>query len=190
MGFHTFDVDRADALDDPGRYRFCSREELLSLLDPAPTAVVADLGSGTGFYTDDVAPFVGTLYAVDVQSEMHDRYRERGVPDSVELVTAEVADLPFDDGALDAAFSTMTYHEFATDESLAELARVVAPGGRVVTVDWSARGDGTDGPPVDERYDLGHAVSAFADAGFVTTHAVERRETFVAVARRDSDTDR
>jgi ubiquinone/menaquinone biosynthesis C-methylase UbiE len=186
MGFHTFDVDRADALDDPGRYRFCSREELLSLLAPAPTDVVADLGSGTGFYTDEVAPHVATLYAVDVQTEMHGLYREKGLPPNVDLVTAEVADLPFADDALDAAFSTMTYHEFATDESLAELARVIRPGGRVVTVDWSARGDGVDGPPTDERYDLGHAVSAFADAGFTTTHAVSRRETFVSVVRRDA----
>jgi ubiquinone/menaquinone biosynthesis C-methylase UbiE len=185
MGFHTFDVDRADALDDPSRYRFCSREELLALLDPAPTDVVADLGSGTGFYTDEVAPFVATLYAVDVQTAMHDIYREQGVPASVDLVTAEVEALPFADGALDAAFSTMTFHEFATDEALAELARVVRPGGRVVTVDWSADGDGADGPTTDERYDLGHAVSAFADAGFATTHAVARRETFVSVVRRE-----
>ena len=185
MGFHTFDVDRADALDDPGRYRFCSREELLTLLSLSPTDVVADLGSGTGFYTDDVAPFVDTLYGVDVQAAMHDRYRDRGVPASVELVTAEVNDLPFADAALDAAFSTMTYHEYATASSLAELARVVRPGGRVVTVDWSSRGDGADGPPTDERYDLAHAVDSFAEAGFVTTHAVERRETFVHVARRE-----
>ena len=186
MGFHTFDVDRADALDDPSRYRFCSREELLTLLSLSSTDVVADLGSGTGFYTDEVAPFVATLYGVDVQAAMHDRYRDRGLPESVELVTAEVSDLPFADATLDAAFSTMTYHEFATPKSLAELARVVRPGGRVVTVDWSARGDGTDGPTTAERYDLGHAVSAFADAGFVTTHAVERRETFAAVVRRES----
>jgi ubiquinone/menaquinone biosynthesis C-methylase UbiE len=128
---------------------------------------------------------VATLYAVDVQTAMHERYREHGLPETVEPVTAEVSDLPFADGTLDAAFSTMTYHEFATDESLAELARVVRPGGRVVTVDWSARGDGADGPPTDERYDLAHAVGALADAGFATTHAAERRETFVSVARRE-----
>jgi len=82
MGYHTFPVDRADALEDPGRYRYCSREELLTMLEPSADGVVADLGSGTGFYADDVAPFVETLYAVDVQSPMHDRYREKGVPEA------------------------------------------------------------------------------------------------------------
>ena len=184
MGFHTFDVDRADNLEDPSRYRFCSREELLTLLDPDPTTVVADLGSGTGFYTDDVAPYVDTCYAVDVQSEMHDLYREKGVPENVETVTANVADLPFEDGALDAAFSTMTYHEYASAESLAELHRVLRPGGRLVTVDWSADGEGADGPPREERFTLGDATSALAEAGFRVTHAETRRETFVCVARR------
>ncbi|SFR41294.1 class I SAM-dependent methyltransferase [Halogeometricum limi] len=184
MGFHTFDVDRAAKLDDEGRYRFCSREELLSLLSADPDAVVADLGSGTGFYTDDVAPHVGTCYAVDVQSAMHDLYRENGVPENVEFVTADVASLPFADDHLDAAFSTMVYHEFAGDEAFAELARVVRPGGRLVTVDWSKTGDGDDGPPTDERFGLGDAVSAFEAHGFDVATAATRRETFVCVARR------
>ncbi|SEL75688.1 class I SAM-dependent methyltransferase [Haloferax larsenii] len=184
MGFHTFDVDSAAKLDDPSRYRFVSREELLSLLDPRPGDIVADLGSGTGFFTDDVAPSVDTVYAVDVQEAMHDFYRDKGTPENVEFVTADVASLPFDDDHLDAAFSTMTYHEFATDEALAEIARVVAPGGHVVTIDWSAAGDGEAGPPTDERFGLGDAVESFEAAGFTVTHGATRRETFVCVARR------
>jgi ubiquinone/menaquinone biosynthesis C-methylase UbiE len=184
MGFHTFDVDRAASLDDEARYRYCSREELLSLLDPEPDATVADLGSGTGFYTDDVAPFVGTLYAVDVQPEMHALYREKGVPSNVELVAADVASLPFGDGELDAAFSTMVYHEFASDAALSELARVVRPGGRLLTVDWSRSGAGDDGPPTDERFGLGDAVSALEANGFAVSEATTRAETFVCVARR------
>ncbi|WP_396612623.1 class I SAM-dependent methyltransferase [Haloferax sp. S1W] len=184
MGFHTFDIDSAAKLDDPSRYRFVSREELLSLLDPRPDAVVADLGSGTGFFTDDVAPYVETMYAVDVQEAMHDFYRENGAPENVAFVTADIASLPFDDDALDAAFSTMTYHEFATDEALAELARVVKPGGRVVTVDWTATGEGHAGPPTDERFALGDAVADFEAAGFTVTHGATRHETFVCTARR------
>lgn len=184
MGFHTYDVERADALEDPDRFRYCSTEELLGLVRPAGDDVVADLGSGTGFYTDVIAPHVATLHAVDVQPAMHDLYREKGVPETVELVTAEVADLPFADDALDAAVSTMTYHEYAGDDALAELARVVEPGGRVVTVDWTAEGSGSDGPPTDERYALGDCASAFEAAGFRTDRAATRTETFVHVAVR------
>lgn len=183
MGFHTFDAARASELEDEGRYRFCSREELLTLLAPHAETVVADLGSGTGFFADDVAPHVGTLYAIDMQAAMHEHYREKGLPENVETITAPVGDLPLADDALDAAFSVDTYHEYHSDASLSELARVVRPGGRVITIDWSARGDRVAGPPLDERFALADAVSQFVDADFTVESAVERAETYVCVAR-------
>ncbi|MFC4549853.1 MULTISPECIES: class I SAM-dependent methyltransferase [Halorussus] len=184
MGFHTFDVDRADKLEDESRYRYCSREELVAALDPDPADALADLGSGTGFYTDDVAPFAGEVRAVDVQSGMHDLYREKGVPTNVELVTADVADLPFADGELDGAFSTMTFHEFADEGSLAEVARVLKEGARFAIADWSANGDGESGPPVAERYDRDEAVDMLEAADFEVVRADERPETLFVVARR------
>ncbi|MFP8889189.1 class I SAM-dependent methyltransferase [Natrialbaceae archaeon A-CW2] len=197
-GFHTFPVERADALEDPSRYRYCSREELISMLDiegqDGPT--VADLGSGTGFYTDDVAPFTGTCYAVDVQSAMHDAYREKGLPENVECVTSGIDSLPFPDDHLDGAFSTMTYHEFSDpairsfegttdsfhDEALAELARVIRPGGRLVTVDWSADGQGEDGPSVDERFSISDVRRGLESAGFEVIREDDRPETLAIVA--------
>jgi ubiquinone/menaquinone biosynthesis C-methylase UbiE len=184
MGFHTFDADRAEKLEDESRYRYLSREELVGNLEPSGDDVVADLGSGTGFYTDDVAPFVRRLHAVDVQEAMHDQYREKGIPDSVSLVTADVADLPFSDGELDAAFSTMTFHEFAGAEALEEVARVLDDDGRFVVADWTAAGAGESGPPVEERYDLDGARERVSDAGLTVEYASERPETYLFVASR------
>lgn len=183
MGFHTYPVERADDLNDVSRYVSLSAEELLFALDPAREMTAADLGSGVGFYTDDVAPYVDTLYAVDVQSEMHDIYRERGAPENVRFVTAGVDELPFEANELDGAFSTMTYHEFATDEAIAELARVLRPGGRLAVADWTATGEGSNGPSVDERFSASEASEQLESHGFTVERADDRRETFLITAR-------
>ena len=186
MGFHTFDASRADSLERPERrYRFLSAEELVGALGLDGDEAVADLGSGTGFFTDDVAPHAGRVHAVDVQDAMHDYYREKGVPETVDLVTSGIADLPFADAALDAAFSTMTYHEFAGEDALAEVARVLAPGGRLVVADWGASGSGETGPPVDERFDAATAADALRDHGFGVDRVAVRSETFVLEATRE-----
>ncbi len=183
MGFHTYDVSRAENLEQADRFRYVGTEELQSALGVSTQAVVADLGSGTGFYTDELAPHVERTYAVDVQPEMHEFYREKGMPAGVKLVTAEVSALPLAENALDGAFSTMTFHEFADEASLAELSRVVRPGGRVVTADWTRHGPGETGPPTDERFGVGECATLFADAGFVVETATHRRETLFVVAR-------
>ena len=179
MGFHTFDPERAENLDDESRYRWCSIEELVTLLSPSSEDEMADLGSGTGFYTDPIAERARVVHAVDVQPEMHALYEDKGIPENVRPVTAEVADLPFEDEALDGIFSTMTYHEFSGQNAMAEIERVLAPGGRVVIVDWDKNGDGEGGSIPEERHELGHAVSALGGVGLTVDHAVSRTETFV-----------
>jgi ubiquinone/menaquinone biosynthesis C-methylase UbiE len=124
------------------------------------------------------------VLGVDLQRPMHVRYRAKGVPANVSLLTSRVDALPLADGAVDGAFSTMTYHEFATPAAASELARVCRSGARVATFDWTSEGTGEAGPPTDERYDLAHAVETFEAAGFRTERAESRRETFVHVCRR------
>lgn len=179
---HTFDVDRADRLEDPDRYRYCSREELLSLLDPAPDSVVLDLGSGTGFYTREVAPYVGSLLAVDVQPAMHRLFVDHGVPDAVWQVTASAEELPFGTDSIDCAYTTMTYHEIATPAALDELNRVLVDGGRFASVDWSAAGENEAGPPIDDRVTAARAAEQLDTAGFSIGDRSERLETFALVA--------
>jgi ubiquinone/menaquinone biosynthesis C-methylase UbiE len=181
---HTFDPGMADRLEDSSRYRYCSRDELLALLDPGPGDLIVDVGSGTGFYTRDVAPHAGRLLGIDVQPAMHGLFRENGVPGNVSLATADAGALPIREAALDGAFATMTFHEIATDRALAELARVLAPGARFATVDWSAAGGGNAGPPVSDRQSAESAAAMLETAGFTVESASERPETFALVATR------
>ncbi|WP_254839179.1 class I SAM-dependent methyltransferase [Natronomonas marina] len=183
MGFHTFDAGRADALEDRSRFRYCSAEELLGAAALAGDDTVVDIGSGTGFYTDVLAGVASEVYAVDVQPAMAAYYREKGVPDPVSLLSADADRLPLAAGAADVAVSTMTYHELP-DDALDELARVVRPGGRLVVVDWTAAGEGEDGPPLAERFDAWTTGAAVDAAGFSVRRAESRRETFLLTAVR------
>jgi ubiquinone/menaquinone biosynthesis C-methylase UbiE len=183
MGYHTFDIDRAAELEDAARrYRFLSAEELCWALDAAADDVVADIGSGTGFFTDVIAPHARLVYAVDLQPEMHEYYRRKGVPDTVALVTGTAAGLPFVTASLDGVVSTMTFHEFASDAALAELHRVLAADGTLVVADWAGSGTGTAGPPLDERFRAAEAADALHTAGFTVTHRAVRPETFLLTA--------
>lgn len=182
MGFHTFPLERAEELNDPERYRYGSREELLEMLDLEPTDRVADLGAGIGFYALDVAPFVDTLYAVDLQVDMHRLHRQQENRENIELVAATVAALPFRDRGFDAAFSVMTHHEYMSQSAMEEIARVLRPGGRLVTIDWSASGYGEDGPPLDERYDPEAIATHLEEVGFSILDRRERPETVAITA--------
>lgn len=174
---HTFDPSSAHALEGEDRFRYLSRDELVGALDGASDGTIADIGSGTGFYTREVAPFVDHLYAVDVQDEMHDQFDDRDVPENVELVLAPASNLPFDTDALDGLYSTMTFHELE-ETAPAELARVLRPGGTLVIADWSKRGAGDRGPPLGERNSAREATTALEADGFTVTRARERPETF------------
>jgi len=113
---------------------------------------------------------------------MHEFYREKGVPENVELLTAPVDDMPLDTDSVDTAFSTMTYHEFATAAAIEEIRRVLRPGGRFVVVDWAEDGEGERGPPLAERYSLGDAVATLREHGFDIEFSAARPETFFLVA--------
>lgn len=108
---------------------------LLGLIDPE--IVVGDLGCGTGQLTETIAPYVKRVVAVDASQDMLDAARQRVVAASnVDLRKGELENLPIDNGHLDAAVLSLVLHYSpAPARALAEVARVLRPGGRVLVVD-------------------------------------------------------
>jgi ArsR family transcriptional regulator len=108
---------------------------VLGLIDPA--LVVGDLGCGTGQLTETIAPYVRRVIAVDSSRDMLDAARQRvGGARHVELRQGDLESLPIDAAELDAAMLSLVLHYSpAPGRALAEVARVLRPGGRVLVVD-------------------------------------------------------
>jgi len=108
---------------------------VLGLIDP--TLVVGDLGCGTGQLAEVVAPYVKQVVAVDSSADMLDAARHRLVGSmNVDLRQGELESLPIEAGELDAAMLSLVLHYSPSPgRALAEVARVLRPGGRVLVVD-------------------------------------------------------
>ena len=98
---------------------------------------VGDLGCGTGQTSAAIAPFVAHVIAVDASAAMLQAAKKRlqGI-DNIELRRGELEALPIDEARLDAATLMLVLHHMPEpDRALAEVARVLKPGGRAIVVD-------------------------------------------------------
>jgi ArsR family transcriptional regulator len=143
------------------------------------TWVFGDLGCGTGLTAALVAPHVARVIGVDASAEMLSAAATRVSRfANVELRRGSLEALPVDNGSLDVATLLLVLHHLASPaEALAEAARVLKPGGRLLIVDML--------PHQHEEYrrEMGHVWLGFSDeqmrrllahAGFsrVTMHAL------------------
>ncbi len=136
---HRWDTLRLDL--------FGERAEVLplfGLLDPDWT--VGDLGSGTGGLVALLAPLVSRVIGVDRSAEMLAAAGRRleGVGNA-ELREGTLEALPLGDGELDVAILALALH-YVVDppEVLAEVRRVLRPGGRLVVLDMRSHERGAE----------------------------------------------
>jgi len=105
--------------------------DALDLLSLAPGARLLDIGCGSGVCLGVASGRGAQVTGLDASPAMLDHARERA-PDA-QLDVGDLQFLPYDDGAFDAV-TTFNSFWFAADPvaALAEAARVVVPGGRVL----------------------------------------------------------
>jgi ubiquinone/menaquinone biosynthesis C-methylase UbiE/DNA-binding transcriptional ArsR family regulator len=147
-----WDRMRADLFGDA-----CHLAAFGALADPAWT--VGDLGCGTGHVAEALAPFVRRVIAVDGSAAMLAAARARVLDlPNVDLRRGELEALPIEDDHLDAALVMLVLHHLPVPElALAEAARALKPGGRIILVDML--------PHDREAYrrQMGHVWLGFSD---------------------------
>ena len=109
---------------------------------PQPDAIL-DVGCGTGRLLGLAqSRFPGAkLFGVDAAIEMV-RQAQTSHPDgAIRFQQAVAEELPFPDASFDLVFSTMTFHHWSDQgRGIAEVARVLRPGGRWLLAEFVASG--------------------------------------------------
>ncbi|MCC7073082.1 MAG: class I SAM-dependent methyltransferase [Deltaproteobacteria bacterium] len=152
-GPHRFQsaAEWAKAFDDPARDAWQKPDQVIKGLALPEDALVADVGSGTGYFAVRLARAVpkGKVFGVDVEDDMARYLRERAQREGLHNVVALLS--PVDDPRLpelvDLVLVVNTVHHI--EQRTAYFAKVktsLKPGGRVVIVDFKL-GDLPVGPP-------------------------------------------
>jgi len=102
-----------------------------------PDMVVADVGAGTGFVTEGLAPLVRHVHVLDRSPQMLEVARKNLAKfGNLEFHVADGLALSLPDYSLDAAFANMYLHHCPDPlAAIREMVRTLRPGGRLVITD-------------------------------------------------------
>ena len=120
---------------------------------------VADLGCGTGAMTAILAPHVKQVIGVDASEEMLDAAKARlAAAKNIEFRKGSLEALPVFPDSVDAATLMLVLHHLPSPaQALAEAARILKPGGRVLIVDMAPH------EKDDYRQQMGHVWLGFSE---------------------------
>jgi SAM-dependent methyltransferase len=188
---HTFgDAEKwAKVFDDPARDAWQKPHQVIEALALAPDAVVADIGSGTGYFAARLVHFVpqGRVYGVDIEPDMVKYLAERAKREGLANLVS-IAGLPDDPrlpGKADLVLMVDVYHHIENRVAyLRKLRGYLNAGGRVAVIDF--RQDSPDGPPKAERIAPGRVDAEMTQAGYVLSkeHAFLPEQYFLVFEPR------
>jgi SAM-dependent methyltransferase len=160
----------AKAFDDPARDAWQRPAEVIDLLHIEPGSVVADLGSGTGYFAGWLSRAVGPggqVLALDVEPKMIEFVKQRAEQQGLANVVPRLVAL--DDpalapGSVARVLIVDTWHHIDDRARYAsKLAQALAPGGEIWIVDFTPESD--VGPPARYRVTAEQAVSELEAGG-------------------------
>lgn len=93
---------------------------------------LAEFGCGTGFYTQVLAGKADSVVATDLSPGMLARAKDQIKAASVTFQAEDCQRTSLPDGAFDTAFISLVIHFTEADKTLAEMRRILKPGGTLI----------------------------------------------------------
>jgi SAM-dependent methyltransferase len=181
----------AEQFDDPARDTWQKPDEVLDALHFGPSARIADLGAGTGYFSVRIAKRIpeGKLFAVDIEPDMLRHVRERAHREHLSVLvpiqaSAETPNLP---EVVDLVLVVDTYHHIDNRVTyFAKLRESLRLNGRVAIVDFKA--DTPEGPPLEHRIPPEKVIAELSAAGYslVAAHQFLPRQYFLVFEGKTS----
>jgi ubiquinone/menaquinone biosynthesis C-methylase UbiE len=159
----------AHVFDDPKRDAWQKPHEVIQAMALEPDAVVADIGSGTGYFAMRIANMVskGRVYGVDIEPDMVKYLAARAKREKRDNVTA-IAGAPDDPRLPEKAdlilMVDVFHHIDDRDRYFQKLRASLKPGGRIAIIDF--RLDSPDGPPMAARIAPERVKAEMKGAGY------------------------
>ena len=159
----------AKVFDDPARDAWQKPAEVIAALRLAPEAVVADIGSGTGYFAVRLARALprGRVFGADVEPDMVRFLNARAAREKLGNLSSHVGgeegpNLP---APVDLALVVDTYHHIPRRSRYFEqLKSTLRADGRVAIIDFKL--DSPTGPPAKHRLAPGQVKAEMERAGY------------------------
>ncbi len=160
----------AQVFDDPKRDAWQKPHEVIQALGLKSDAVIADIGSGTGYFSVRLARVVpkGRVYGVDIEPDMVKYLAARAQREGLKNVISVQGELdnPLLPEKVDLVLMVDTFHHI--DDRVRYFSRLrdaLKPGGRIAIIDY--RIDSPEGPPKSMRSTPEEIKDELNHAGYV-----------------------
>ncbi|MFP4600070.1 MAG: methyltransferase domain-containing protein [Persicimonas sp.] len=172
---HRFDKpeEYAERWNSPERDEWQKPDEVIELMGVGEGMTVVDIGAGTGYFVEQLAPVVGPsgkVLALDIEQSMVDYVNEHAEQqglDNVEARKVAVDDPQLEEASVDRILTVNTWHHIPERVAYAEkLHDALKADGKVAVVDYTMEAD--QGPPKKMRLEPSEVVDELEQAGFET----------------------
>lgn len=171
MGKFKINKESLERLNDTSREKIMPKEKIFEALGNINGKVLADIGCGTGYYSEDFSKLVGEsgqIFAIDSSPEMIEILapRIKELSNVTSYLSTEEA-IPVESSSVDIAVSISSFHEFDNrKDSLKEISRILKDNGKLLIIDFKPEASPPPGPPVEERIPKNEVILTCQETGF------------------------